>query len=117
MGVACDMHRQLCHGWIYSCNYDDESEVSSNKAEVNAGNGVMDHDVHLSSGTDKQEFFYEQIPESSKQRCKSVGRKLLDNLICQSQTPFAKGVLMHLLSKASGDEWLGCLVTLPFVCR
>lgn len=154
MGVACEIHRQLCKGWIQSCNDNkkassaslqqtencadscDEKTSSTNlkvqencidssdidktfsmKDDITGGHGLSEHGVHLSCSSGNLELSTEQIPESSKLRCKSVGSKLIDNLACQSQTPYGKGVLMHLLSKGSGDEWTESLITLPFICR
>lgn len=105
MGLACDIHQQLCWGWTDA--YCTEEKLS--KQEIAEGSALNEDHVI--------EALFTKIPECSIQRCTGIGRKLLDNMACQTQTPFGKGVLMHLLSKGSGEELYGCIVTLPFTCR
>ncbi|XP_031551533.1 armadillo repeat-containing protein 5-like [Actinia tenebrosa] len=112
MGIACDIHRQLCCGYMkgYACIKGQEAQDSETTTDKETG---TNSDINIKCVHPPQIH----IPHSSITRCRSIGDKLMENLSCQSQTPFGKGVLMHLLAKGCGEDWLGCVLMLPLVCR
>jgi hypothetical protein len=115
MGMACDIQRQLCcgytEGYTYrvgqiteeTCNNDISYEQSISISDNINSNGLQPSKIH--------------ILHDSIARCRSIGKQLMENLACQAQTLFGKGVLIHLLAKGCGEDWLGCVLTLPLVCR
>lgn len=114
MGIACDIHRQLCCGYIKGYAYIKGQEVQHSETAIDKECKTQSD----SKGKEEEsQPLQEHIPHNSVTRCRNIGVKLMENLSCQSQTPFGKGVLMHLLAKGCGEDGLGCVLTVPLVCR
>lgn len=114
MGIACDIHRQLCCGYMKGYAYIKGQEAQH--SETTTDKECKTHSDHNIKFEESQPP-HEHIPHNSIARCRNIGVTMMENLSCQSQTPFGKGVLMHLLAKGCGEDWLGCVLTLPLVCR